>query len=287
MGSKYREINPSAFSQSSTWMNLGLWALFDKKLATFEEANENLARTIMDQVVEYKCSEVIDLGCGRGDSLALWVSSDYGFNKVYGVNSSKEEYLQAAERFSRDKRISLFYYDAFEFLEQKTRLRNFALISVDALYHFQPSRFEFFRAASTSGAKCIAVSDIVLSAKWEETRETSGNLVSALRYVFLSFVALTAGVPRENLTYGSRGLSKMLKNSGWKMKNLINVTENVFNPFAEYCFARARKYSYFSKEKWTLLSSAYFMQSLAWFQATDFIIYSVEPLGNLPSAAKM
>ena len=272
---KYREIMPSAFSDSTTWMNLGYWKLpFTESENTFEETNIALARKIGLLALMNDCSTILDLGCGRGDSLSLWISPEFNYQRVFGVNSNLREYEEASKRFAEDRRISLYYDDAVEFLERDFSNYSLTIVSIDALYHFSPSRKVFFEKARETEAKRLAVSDILLSSKWAMRDSLLARLI---RGFALSVISFMGGVPFANLETPPESIGNMLTETGWKLNHLEIVTSNVFDPFASFCWIRARKFSLFSREKWTVLSSGLFMKFLGWSNILDFVIYSAEP----------
>jgi len=283
----YRELDASAFSDDSTWMNLGLWSSLsrgEKTKLNFTEANIALATRIGDLALlgtdaALGLTTIVDLGCGNGDSLQLWANTPryHQMRRIIGVNSSKSEYLFASDRLKNEPRISVHLADAVGFIEKpEIHLNNFAVVSVDAAYHFLPSREAFLRACHTSGAMRISLSDIVLSERWARERGRMDFLTTTFRDWFIRLICWAGGIPLVNLSYGPIELDRLLDETGWNITQFETVTADVFLPFSKYCFGRAEGFTWLSKTKWTLLSSGMFMSLLSWMNAVDFVIYACD-----------
>jgi hypothetical protein len=275
--SRYKKIDPRAFSDMSTWMNLGLWTAADCPSNTignaFTAANVALATEIARHLSP-SVKTVVDMGCGRGDSLELWDKQLPHLKRIMGVNSSKSEYKSASDKFKGNRKVSVFFSDAMEFLERDLKLENLGIISVDALYHFRPDRLAFLSAAKSSKALSLACSDILLSEKWSREEGKLDFVTQHIRHMFLACVCYLGGIPRVNLTYGPSEFRRAFAETGWQETHFEIVTERVFLPFSEYCSSRAKRFSWFSRQRWELMSSGAFMRLLHWMQAVDFVIYA-------------
>mmetsp|Transcript_4993 Transcript_4993/g.5782 ORF Transcript_4993/g.5782 Transcript_4993/m.5782 type:complete len:394 (-) Transcript_4993:274-1455(-) len=101
----YRELNPAIYNgdgSESTWINLGYWPSpnIAKVNFPYQVACENLALLVGEtaQLTE-QTKSLLDLGCGRGDSLLLW-RKKYGIESVVGVNVTASECVAARKRSS-------------------------------------------------------------------------------------------------------------------------------------------------------------------------------------------
>lgn len=285
----YQEISPTAFGANSLWLNLGLWkGPFDASDSqSYVDANRALALRIQRLAHTEGVSTIVDLGCGRGASLALW--EELGYSRILGVNLSRAEYLQASTLSrtasssrlhdgKQDTHIQVFYQDAFDFLSRPLQREEFVAVSVDSIYHFGPNRIDFLDQVWKSGAKKFACSDILLSDKWAREAYRLDFITNHLRRLTIKFISIASGVSLANLEYGSSEFVNDIQDAG--KFNLVSyecVTNDVFKPFSHYCFQRAKHFPWLSSERWTLLFTGIFMNWMAWMEAVDFVLYALEP----------
>lgn len=227
---------------------------------------------------------LIDVGCGNGDSLQLWSNSTEfagKFSKIVGVNSNSQEYLHCFRRFQYNNKIQLVFSDAVEYVQNTEVFKdqpNTALVCVDAVYHFSPSRIQFLREITYLRPKIsrIALSDIVLSERWQRERGKMDFVTEFLRSAVLHFIARASGTPNANLHVGLRDIEKELVDMGWTVTCAETITPEVFVPFADYCTARNQSRSLMDKITWILLFSSLFMRFLKWSGAVDFVLYAAK-----------
>jgi SAM-dependent methyltransferase len=122
-----------------TWGNLGLWRDADDDYAG---ACSALARAVADAAGLRRGDAVLDIGCGAGDELLLWLDA-YGAGLVVGVE--RDALLVQAARQRVGSRAAVEQASALEFAAFGTA-RFDRVVCVDAAYHLSP-RSAFLRAA--------------------------------------------------------------------------------------------------------------------------------------------
>lgn len=273
----YRRLDSNAFSDDSTWVNLGLWT---QPHSTFTQANQALAFALA-RLVDQNAQCLIDVGCGNGDSLGFFAKK-FHFPRVVGVNSNSKEYLACFSKFQFSPKVQLVFSDAVEYLENPSLNQpgagNSALVCVDAVYHFAPSRSHFLTSLShhRRDIKSLAMSDIVLSENWARERGRLDFVTEFARYCVLRLVGWASGTPKANLEHSLGQVTTQLRELGWQVTYGEVVTQQVFEPFSDYCMTRAQDQRWYSKTAWVLISSALFMRLLAWTGAVDFVVYAAK-----------
>ncbi|KAH9257252.1 hypothetical protein BASA81_004409 [Batrachochytrium salamandrivorans] len=272
----YRRLESNAFSDDSTWINLGLWT---QPNSTFTQANQALAFALAS-LVNPNAQCLIDMGCGNGDAIGFFVEK-FHFPQVIGVNSNSKEYLACFSKFQFSPTVQLVFSDAIEYLENqelKHMTGNAALVCVDAVYHFAPSRVHFISSLThhRSNIKSLAMSDIVLSEKWSREKGRLDFITEFVRYWMVRLVAWASGTPKVNLDCTLEQITHQLNDLGWQVTYSEVVTNQVFEPFSNYCMGRAQNQPWYSKTTWILISSALFMRFLGWTGAVDFVVYAAK-----------
>ena len=177
---------------------------------------------------------MLDVGCGYGQSLVLW--EDYFRDgalaeNIVGVNYGPDEVALARETTLRDhENIKLIQGDACD-ADLYTKLRNdhgsFDLaVSIDAAYHFNPSRACFFQNVfpllqPDGGA--LAMVDIVM----DQPPSSFGVLKQFWFYV----ICWAAGVPPANFAMTITDYKESLHAAGFVDVSVFDITEFVFPGF--------------------------------------------------------
>jgi trans-aconitate methyltransferase len=213
-------IDPSANKDSTatTWINLGLWT--NPLQTTYLGACENLATTLLKHLINNKkpVTNLIDVGCGYGDSTSFYQSKLGSSSTVTGLNLCEAEVAVA-----KAKGVNVVLGNA----TNKSLLQSLSpshIIALDCAYHFLPTRAAFFEALISLPTKpSIAVSDVVLKAE-----------PSILMRILLRIVARACGVPYRNFitleTY-----VKILEDVGFvDVRVKVLPPEAVFLGFGEF-----------------------------------------------------
>lgn len=170
------------------WTNLGLW----RRGSGYAEAAAELARRVGRAARLTPGDVVIDLACGFGDSLRLWVE-EFGVAEVVGVEPDPTVCARV-ERRIRDwglaDRIRMCKATAESFLPRAHTPKATAVVCVDAAYHFQ-TRAAWLRglAQRLPAGTRIGFSDITVS----RTAARGSRRARTAR------IAARAGIPEENL----------------------------------------------------------------------------------------
>ncbi|KAF0698715.1 Aste57867_10669 [Aphanomyces stellatus] len=180
----------SPITQTSTWINLGLWTSED---LTFPAACERLALRLGQAAGLGAHDSVLDVGCGRGDQCVLW-TTHFNVPRVVGVDITPEHIESAtqlvAERNLGDRiRIVQGSATALAALDVDVVTK---IVSCDAAYHFDTrAAFVAQAFALLQSGGVLAVVDIVVS---DEVLAWTG-----MQRVQLRGLCSMAGIPFENL----------------------------------------------------------------------------------------
>ncbi|KAG8462296.1 hypothetical protein KFE25_012116 [Diacronema lutheri] len=210
-------LNGSAHAR---WLNLGLWPAL-----SYVRAARALAAHVGRTAGIGAGAAVLDVGCGLGESLRLWLSAKFGAASVVGVNASVGEVRAARELLGEDTRAEVVCADGAA-LPDKLRGGTFdAVVSVDACYHFD-TRERFLRGAYDAlrpGGR-FAAADVV---------SACGAPSLAVRAQRAAFCAI-AGIPPANVAYGVAGYAQRLREVGFEDVLTEDVSEHVLGGFAAW-----------------------------------------------------
>jgi len=90
---------------------------------TYIPASYDLLETVLSKINQYKLNHFLDIGCGKGR--AMCVAAYYGFNKVSGIDFSKELCKKAMENV--------------EITKKKFPLLSYLVINNEAFYYEIPA----------------------------------------------------------------------------------------------------------------------------------------------------
>jgi len=242
-GPAYRPLDSSVFGEGKKWINLGFWASRDGRSESYELACEKMASIVGDAAGIGQEMSVLDLGCGNGESLKFWRDKFGCLGRIVGVNSTKTECEVARKECARDDMTQVIEMDAVEYVKEKHRLEFDAIVSVDAVYHFNSRRIFLKRLCEhgSKGTKFAAVDIMGSKDLWNGINEPT-TLKLCLSHPFRMFglfvISSAAGVPLENLLYSSKVLQTFCIN---REVETMNVTEFVLRPFARHMFSKSIK----------------------------------------------
>lgn len=168
----------------SRWTNLGLWTA----ARDYPEAARALAVAVGDAAQLRPSDVVLDLACGYGDSLQLWVEH-FGVDRVVGVEPDPAVVHTARSRIAAwglSGRVSVVAGRA-ESIELGRVLPSVtAVVCVDAAYHFRGRDWLRRALAALPAGGRIALSELTFGPR-------------AARSWRLRAFARLVGIPRENL----------------------------------------------------------------------------------------
>jgi len=199
------------------WTNLGFW----RDARTYEAAATELARRTGQAARLGPNDVVLDIACGHGDSLALWVK-EFGVKRAIGVEPDPTLVLATQERVSawnlRD-RITLRRGNA----ESLEIARDFpgvtAVVCVDAAYHFD-TRAKWLKrlgAGVASGTR-LGLADLLVP-----YRERASRGVAE--------IARRAEIPTDNL-WSAQDVEPVLAEAGWVLDRLVRCGSEVLGGFS-------------------------------------------------------
>ena len=119
--------------ESSEWMNLGWWA----ETTEYAEAAAALARQVGTTARLTTGDQILDVGCGAGDSIALWIR-EFGATRVTGIEPNTSVAARARQRIAAwrlDDRVTMDTRSAESFGDLDALAPMHAVVSVDAAYH--------------------------------------------------------------------------------------------------------------------------------------------------------
>lgn len=116
-------------------MNLGWWA----QTAAYAEAAVALARQVGNAARLSQGDQVMDVGCGAGDSTALWIR-EFGAARVTGIEPNTTVAARARRRVTAwqlDNQVTIDTRSAESFADATVLAQLDAVVSVDAAYHIE------------------------------------------------------------------------------------------------------------------------------------------------------
>jgi SAM-dependent methyltransferase len=319
--SRYRPLEPRVFNggAASTWINLGLWPaargdggaeaegedragraqpqLGEDGATAYAAACRSLALSVARAGRLGPGHRVLDVGCGCGDSLALWL--ELGVAEAVGVNVTASECALARLRLEaagvEPARGSVVCADGIAFVE-RGGARFDRVVSVDALYHLDTRRrFLTSLLGASPGAGRFAAADTFGSADLVplDTLRTGScgsgwalllraALYHPLRTLAVAVVAAASGIPFENLCYRAESLPHVIARAPGqpppRLDHLELVTRRVFAPFASHAIKQGR--IALAAGEWAtasqLVAAAAFMRAMAICGVVEVAVYAFD-----------
>jgi SAM-dependent methyltransferase len=168
---------------STRWGNLGLW----QGQASYPQAAEALARRLGEAATLAPDDRVLDVACGEGESVRLWLDH-FDVATVVAIEAMAGRARRAKQRFAAEPRARIALGDATHL--DKTDASTDVVLCVDSAYHFR-SRQRFFaeaRRVLVEGGR-LGLTDLVL------LRAPA----SIVERAWLVLLATAAGIPMSNL----------------------------------------------------------------------------------------
>jgi microcystin synthetase protein McyJ len=207
------------------WQNCGYW----QENSTYEDACENLARTVAEAATLNESAATLDVGFGFGEQDLFW-ARHFKVRRIAGINISPFQVEFATSRL-RDTGLS----DRLSYLVGDAVNLDFAdasfdrVIALQSAMHFN-TRSDFFREAyrvlEPNGS--LVMADMILK--------------SGKRPRFSLWAAFTrrrVGWSSKNV-YDAAEYERLLREAGFDSVEIEDISDNVFPGMREYITRRYR-----------------------------------------------
>ncbi|MDQ8174763.1 MAG: methyltransferase domain-containing protein [Gemmatimonadota bacterium] len=231
---------------STEWMNLGWWA----GTLEYTEAAAALARQVGYAARLTTGDQILDVGCGAGDSTALWIR-EFGAAQVVGIEPDAPVAARARRRIATwrlDDRITIDARSAESFDDAGALARVSAVVSVDAAYHIETRArwLERLSASCGSGTR-LGLFDIALRDAADRAR--------------FSGYARRAGIPAANL-WSVDEIVPTLNAAGFTDVSVRRCEAEVFAGFIRFACRKAVPFaSHPGQGGWRALATATMLAS--------------------------
>ncbi len=224
-------VDPSLLNgpgATTLWANLGFW----RDAKSYPEAAAELARRVGRAAKLGPGDVVLDLACGYGDSLAMWVR-EFGVQRAVGVETDPAVVVDATARvrgWDLHDRVTLRCEPAEYVSVREVCPHVTAIVCVDAAYHFN-TRAKWLTALGKDvpkGTK-LALSDLLVS-----TRGARSHRIRTM--------AMGAGIPDANLWTASE-VEPVLAEAGFRTDRVVRCGAEVLGGFAVHSLRRAAGWS--------------------------------------------
>ena len=201
------------------WANLGFWM----DATTYPEAAAELARRVGRAAKLGPGDVVLDLACGHGDSLLMWVR-EFDVAKVVGIEPDPALVVEVTARIKAlglGDRIILRSEKAEWLVPSQVCPGVTAVVCVDAAYHFE-TRETWLKALAKdlpAGTR-LGFSDLFGSSRARRSKRIRAMLAGA-------------GIPLENL-WSPQDAEPVLADAGWNCERLVRCGPQVLGGFARF-----------------------------------------------------
>lgn len=236
---------------ATRWANLGYWRVADtedghastparasRAAHSYAEAAATLARRVGRAVSLGEGDAVLDVGCGHGDSLMLWVR-EFGVRRAVGVEpdaavvAAANARLRAAGLSSRAEVVQSRAEESGTLLalipppppspppSPSILAPQLAVLCVDAAYHFATRRswLTHLARAVPAGTR-LGLADLLVTRR-------------ALRGTAVRRFAARAGIPDANL-WTAHDVEPLLADCGWILERLVRCGPEVLTGYARF-----------------------------------------------------
>lgn len=205
------------------WTNLGFW----KDATTYPEAAAELARRVGKAAKLGPGDVVLDLACGHGDSLLMWVR-EFDVAKVVGIEPDPALVVEVTARIKAlglGDRIVLRAEKAEWLVPSQVCPGVTAVVCVDAAYHFD-KRTDWLKALAKDlpANTRLGFCDLFGSNRARRSKRIRAML-------------LGAGIPLENL-WSPQDAEPVLADCGWHCDRLVRCGPQVLGGFARHARRR-------------------------------------------------
>ena len=201
------------------WTNLGFW----KDATSYPEAAAELARRVGKAAKLGPGDVVLDLACGHGDSLIMWVR-EFGVAKVVGIEPDPALVVEVTARIQAlglGDRIVLRAEKAEWLVPHLVCPGVTAVVCVDAAYHFH-TRTDWLTTLAKDLPKGtrLGLSDLFGSSRARRSKRIRAML-------------LGAGIPFDNL-WSPQDAEPVMADAGWDCDRLVRCGPQVFGGFVRW-----------------------------------------------------
>ena len=227
-------------------MNLGWWA----ETSAYTEAAAALARQVGYAARLTTGDQILDVGCGAGDSTALWIR-EFGAARVMGIEPNPSVAARARRRvagWQLEDRITIEAISAESFVHADALAGMNAVVSVDAAYHIA-TREHWLRRLGIScrPGTCLGLFDIALRDSTDRAR--------------FSGYARRAGIPAANL-WSVDEIVPTLTAAGFTDVSVHRCEAEVFAGFIRFARRKAMPFaSHPGQGGWQALATAMMLAS--------------------------
>lgn len=240
-------LNPTA---ATRWTNLGWWDAATTATASHAIPYPDAARALAQRVGEAARLRpgdvVVDMACGYGDSLALWVSA-FGAARVVGVEPNPVVAGAVRARIGSwglADRITVVPATAETFDLAAHAPDATAVVCVDAAYHFR-TRAAWLRAIARAAAPGTRLGFSDLAVTDEATRTLTA--AEGVTPRGLRWSAARADIPTENL-WGHDVIADAMAEAGYAAITMTEAGGPILDGFQ--AFAR-RSRGVWLRRPWT------------------------------------
>jgi microcystin synthetase protein McyJ len=207
------------------WANLGFW----REATTYPDAAAGLARRVGRAIALGPGDTVLDLACGYGDSLGMWVR-EFGVTRAVGVEADPAVVVDATARvkgWGLSDRITLRCERAEYVAVPQVCPQVSAVVCIDAAYHFV-TRATWLKALAKDLKKGtrLALADLLVSPRGERSHR-------------IRTMAAGAGIPKENL-WTAFDVEPVLSDAGFRVERMVRCGPEVLAGFARHALTQAR-----------------------------------------------
>lgn len=258
-------LNPTA---ATRWTNLGWWDAATTATASHAIPYPDAARALAQRVGEAARLRpgdvVVDMACGYGDSLALWVSA-FGAARVVGVEPNPVVAGAVRARIAAwglADRITVVPATAETFDLAAHAPDATAVVCVDAAYHFR-TRAAWLRAIARAAAPGtrLGFSDLACpsSGAGAARRRTPSAAADPMAPRTLRWAASQAGIPPENL-WALEAIPSALVAAGYEGVAVTDAGAPILDGFR--AFARRSRGAWLAQPHrggWRALATAWWL----------------------------
>lgn len=205
-------------------------------------------------------SDILDLGCGCGDSTAL-LSAETNPHTLQGITSHASQSNLSRQRFPN---IQFIHADAVEYLASLPSDSIDRLFALDCVYHFPSSRLKFLQQSARvlRNNEKIALTDLIF-----------GDNVTAIQRLFMRVVCFLSFAPYSNFRQKTDYYDDFVQ-AGFQDVSIQDISENVFPGLRDFIYRHRREMDMFEiGGKW--MGYLLFAAILKWWLETGVVRFVV------------
>jgi ubiquinone/menaquinone biosynthesis C-methylase UbiE len=215
---------------------LDYWRLNYKDILL--KANKSLIHLILEksELLGKNNVKILDVGCGYGEQDFEWITKLDPTNTITAIDISESQIKLAKEKCIRSNLESRLFFEKGDamLLNKKFADKEFnTILSVESAFHYS-DRPRFFQAVYDTLEEngTFVMCDIILNDMY-----TPGILNSIFLRIFSDFL----NIPSQNLIK-SNEWEKTITDTGLKIVECIDITDNTFKPYYNNFFHKYMSY---------------------------------------------